>query len=275
MEWNSPLLINFIDYEKAFDSVDRTTLWKVLRHYGIPLKLVRLIQNYYEGSRCCVIHEGQFTRSFAVKTGVKQGCLLSPFLFLLTIDWIMKATTKSKRQGIQWTPFSQLEDLDFADDLALLSHSHQQMKEKTQVLARISQSTGLKVHPGKTKVLKNNTSVKEDIKIDEVPVEEVTSFTYLGSIIDGTGGTVADVKARIGKARRAFQQLQPVWKTGSIRTHTKIRIFNTNVKSVLLYGSETWKLTKQIINKLQSFTNSCLRRIMKIHWPDTIRNVVL
>ena len=275
MEWNSPLLINFIDYEKAFDSVDRTTLWKVLRHYGIPLKLVRLIQNYYEGSRCCVIHEGQFTRSFEVQTGVKQGCLLSPFLFLLPIDWIMKETTKSRRQGIQWTPWSQLEDLDFADDLALLSHNHQQMKDKTQELVRISQSTGLKVHPGKTKVLKINTNVDEDIKINEEPIEEVTSFTYLGSIIDGTGGATADVKARIGKARGAFHQLQSVWKAGNIRTYTKIRIFNTNVKSVLLYGSETWKLTKQTINKLQSFINGCLRKIMKIHWPETIRNVVL
>ena len=56
---------------------------------------------------------------------------------------------------------------------------------------------------------------------------------------------------------------------------TKIRIFNTNVKSVLLYGAETWTLTKQIVSKLQSFINGCLRKIMGIHWPDTIRNVVL
>ena len=264
-----------MDYEKAFDSVDRTTLWKVLRHYGIPPKMVRLIQNFYEGSNCRVIHEGLFTKSFEVKTGVKQGCLLSPFLFLLTIDWIMKTTTESKRRGIQWTLWSQLEDLDFADDLALLSHSHRQMKEKTQDLERISQSTGLKVHPGKTKVLKMNTSVKGDIKINEVPIEEVTSFTYLGSIIDGSGGTISDVKARIGKARVAFQQLKSVWRSGNISTKTKLRIFNSNVKSVLLYGSETWNLTKQIVSKLQSFINGCLRKILKIHWPDTIRNVVL
>merc|ERR1711874_651791 len=102
-------------------------------------------------------------------------------------------------------------------------------------LERISQSTGLKVHPGKTKVLKMNTSVKGDIKINEVPIEEVTSFTYLGSIIDGSGGTISDVKARIGKARIAFQQLKSVWRSGNISTKTKLRIFNSNVKSVLLY----------------------------------------
>ncbi|KAK3087680.1 hypothetical protein FSP39_009109 [Pinctada imbricata] len=64
MEWNSPLYINFIDYEKAFDSVDRETLWTLLRHYGVPKKIVNLIKNSYEGMSCRVIHEGQLTESF-------------------------------------------------------------------------------------------------------------------------------------------------------------------------------------------------------------------
>ena len=138
LEWNSPLYINFVDYEKAFDSINRGTLWKQLSHYGIPTKLVSLIKNSYEGTGCRVIHSGQLTKHFEVKTGVRQGCLLSPFLFLLVIDWIMKICTKQRRNGIQWTLNTQLEDLDFADDLALLSHSHQQMQEKTSELAAIS-----------------------------------------------------------------------------------------------------------------------------------------
>jgi len=272
LEWNSPLLINFVDYEKAFDSIHRGTLWKILRHYGIPEKLVSLIQEYYRDTSCRVIHEGQFTKSFQIHTGVKQGCILSPFLFLLTIDWIMKTTTEHRKTGIQWTLWTQLEDLDFADDLALLSHSHQQMRQKTKDLVNISQKTGLKVHSDKTKILKINTTIQEQITVNEAPLEEVDSFTYLGSIIDKKGGTDADVKARIGKARGAFTQLTNVWKSGSIGTKTKIRIFNTSVKSVLLYGSETWRLTKQTTNKLQAFVNSCLRKILKIRWPDTIRN---
>ena len=132
IEWDSSLYINFVDYDKAFDSLDRDTLWKLLQHYGIPNKLISLIRNSYEDMACRVIHAGQLTDSFMVKTGVRQGCLLSPFLFLLAIDWIMKKTTKYRRNGIQWTPWSQLEDLDFADDLALLSHSHQQMQGKNR-----------------------------------------------------------------------------------------------------------------------------------------------
>ena len=68
---------------------------------------------------------------------------------------------------------------------------------------------------------------------------EVDSFTYLGSIVDKKGGTEADIKARIGKARNAFIQLQKVWKSSKISLRTKLRLFDSNVKAVLLYGSET------------------------------------
>ena len=86
MEWDSFLYINCVDYEKAFDSLNRDTLWKLLQHYGISNTFMSLIRNTYENMACRVIHAGQFTDSFTVKTGVRQGCLLSPFLFLLAID---------------------------------------------------------------------------------------------------------------------------------------------------------------------------------------------
>ena len=135
-----------MDYEKAFDSVDRATLWKLLRHYGVPKKLTNIIRNSYDGMTCRVVHEGQLTEAFEVKTGVRQGCLLSPFLFLLAIDWVMRTSTEGKRNGIQWTLWKQLEDLDFADDLALLSHTRQLLQEKTSTVADTSASIGLNIH---------------------------------------------------------------------------------------------------------------------------------
>ncbi|VDP24101.1 unnamed protein product [Schistosoma margrebowiei] len=71
IEWNSSLYINFIDYEKAFDSVDKTKLWKLLRHYGVPQKIVNIIQSSYDGLHCKIVHGGQLTKSFEVKTGVR------------------------------------------------------------------------------------------------------------------------------------------------------------------------------------------------------------
>ena len=80
---------------------------------------------------CRVVNCGQLSKGFEVGTGVRQGWLLSPFMFLLAMDWLMKATTKENNNGIQWTLWSQLEHLDYADDLALLAHSRAQMQDKT------------------------------------------------------------------------------------------------------------------------------------------------
>ena len=152
LEWNSSLYVNFVDFFKAFDSLHRDTLWQLLRHYGIPAKMTRIIKESYEGMACQVVHGGQLTRHFDVKTDVRQGCLLSPFLFLLAIDWVMRQTTDGQREGIQWTLWTQLDDLDFADDLALLSHNQQQMQNKTTSLASHASQVGLQIHPNKTKI---------------------------------------------------------------------------------------------------------------------------
>ena len=271
-EWNSSLFINFIDYEKAFDSVDRESLWRIMRHYGIPAKIVNLTKRMYDNTTCRVLHDGQLTDSFEINTGVRQGCLLSPFLFIMTIDWLMKEATAGRRNGVQWTLWTQLDDLDFADDIALLSHTQHQMQTKTKDLEDLSKSVGLRIHPGKSKVLRVGNTNSNPIIINEQPIEDVTRFTYLGSILDERGGTAADIMARIGKARNAFTSLNRIWKDGTISLKTKMRLFSSNVKSVLFYGCETWSITQIMAKKLQTFVNTCLRKILKIRWPKVIRN---
>jgi hypothetical protein len=130
LEWNTSLFLNCVDFEKAFDSLDREVLWRLMAHYGIPQKFTNLIRNSYNNMQCRVIHEGKLIESYDVRTGVKQGCLLSPFLFPLAIDYIMIESTEGKRNGIQWTMWQQLDDLDFADDIALIFSTQQQMQEK-------------------------------------------------------------------------------------------------------------------------------------------------
>ena len=272
LEWNSPLYVNFIDYEKAFDSVDRETLWKLLRHYGIPGKIISLIRCTYQDMSCRIAHAGQLSESFEVKTGVRQGCLLSPFLFLLVIDWIMKTTTTGRNNGIQWTLWTQLDDLDFADDLALLSHNHSQMQDKTTRLETTSAGTGLRINRKKTELMKINTTASTPVTVGGEPIREVESFVYLGSLIDHKGGSDRDVTARIGKARQAFIMLKNIWASGGISIKTKLRIFNSSVKTILLYGCETWRTTQTMQQKIQSFVNTCLRRIYKTRWQDKLRN---
>jgi len=116
--------------------------------------------------------------------------------------------------------------------------------------------------------MRANTKQQDKIKLKGEDLEDFKSFTYLGSIITESGGTEEDVKSRIGKARLAFNTLRPVWNASPISTKTKLRIFTTNVIATLLYGSETWKVTQALSNKLQSFVNKCLRKILRIHWPE-------
>ena len=99
---------------------------------------------------CQVIHRNDLTPPFEVKSGVRQGCLLSPMIFLLVTDWIMRQTTRQAR-GIQWSLTQKLEDLDFADDICLLAHTHRDMQAKTEDLQTNAGQTGLKVNIGKTK----------------------------------------------------------------------------------------------------------------------------
>ena len=79
-----------------------------------------------------------------------------------------------------------------------------------------------------------------------------------------------DVAQRIQKANGAFVQLYPVWRNNNISIRTKLLIFRRNVKSVLLYGSETWKVAKTTTSKLQVFVNRGLPRILNIHWQEVI-----
>ncbi|VDO54469.1 unnamed protein product [Schistosoma margrebowiei] len=186
----------------------------------------------------------------------------------------MKTSTSEGKHGIQWTSRMQLDNLDIADDLALLSQTQQQMQETTSVAAA-SAAVGLNIHKGKSKILRYNIACTNPVTLDGEDLEDVKTFTYLGSIIDEHGGSDSDVKAQIGKARAVYLQLRNICNSKQLSTNTKVRIFNTNVNRVLLYGPETWRTTKAIIQKIQVFVNSCLRKILQIRWPDNISNNAL
>ena len=122
---------------------------------------------------------------------------------------------------------------------------------------------GLNIHRGKSKVLKGNTGNTNPITLRDEPFEEVESFTYLGSTINTVGGTDEDVKTRIGKARNAFRQLGNVWRSTTLSTRTKIRMFNTLVKPVLLYESETWRTTNTITGEITDFHQRLSKEVVE------------
>ena len=246
------------------------------RHYGLPVKMVTLIRLFYMKFECSVILENGTSESFQVKSGVRQGCILSPVLFIILIDWIMRKSTAGHNRGIQWTMFDHLEDLDFADDIALLSTSRANMQAKMKSLNTYGQRTGLNINQKKTQAMHVNTPPPEPpFSLDGSQIEIVDDFVYLGSTISKDNGVQKDIQARLNKARGAFARLRPIWKSKSYNRRTKRKIYNSNVKSVLLYGSECWRVNQRDMERVEAFHNTSLRRISNIFWPNTIRNEAL
>jgi len=138
------LYSGFIDFKRAFNSVRRDHLWNILRHYGIPDNFANIMQQLSNGSTCCIVENGRTLAMdwFPVETGVKQGCLMPVFFFNIIIDWTMTNTTNARR-GLRWKFTVVLEDLNYADDIALLSSQHKNLHEKCSCHHQVSRYTRL------------------------------------------------------------------------------------------------------------------------------------
>ena len=119
-EFNKPLWIAYVDLKSAFDSVDRESLWLLLRRHGIPDKLVELAKELYTDTCSCVLADGMRSEWFQVLSGVRQGCTVAPDLFLNPMDWIISQTVEQTPLGVSIGEES-FSDLDYADDVTLLA----------------------------------------------------------------------------------------------------------------------------------------------------------
>jgi hypothetical protein len=254
-EMNARLYMLFVDFQVAFDSLKRECIWRSLRNRGLPGKFVNIIRELYNGFKCCVLHNRQVTDPFTTVSGVRQGCLLSAIIFLVVLDEVLRRSLDGKKRGILCKLTEHLEDLDYADDFVLLSHNFKDMQTKLDDLVKESQKVGLRVNIAKTKDLRVNNGTTEAFRIGGEAIERVDDFLYLGSKIDENGGTLLDIQQRINKARGAISRLKNVWRASNINLHLIIKLFNACVKSVLLYGCETWCVTNTITQKLQAFVN--------------------
>ena len=131
---------------------------------------------------------------------------------------------------------------------------------------------GLKINAERTKLLRLNISNTEKVQVDGQDMEEMESFVYLSANVSNEGGTEDNTKARLGKARLAYNKLDKFWKNSQFTIRTKVNVFKSSVISVLLYGCETWRTTKADEKKLDAFLHQSLRRILKIYWPMRIAN---
>ena len=117
--------------------------------------------------------------------------LLSPTLFLIAIDWIMRKSAKNT--GLHWKMFENLESLEYADDICQISTTEENMQNKLQLLKEVSAKTGLNINIRKTKVMPINNNKAPPIRLDDEQIK-VETFTYLGSQLSKSGGTEEDAK---------------------------------------------------------------------------------
>ena len=90
MEWKTGLHVTFIDFEKAFDWLNRVKIWKILKENSIPPKIINLIKEICHGSTLHILHEIALSKPVVANAGVKQGCVLSPTIFIIITYYIMK-----------------------------------------------------------------------------------------------------------------------------------------------------------------------------------------
>ena len=139
--------------------------------------------------------------------------MISPTLFLIVIDWVMRQVIRDKPRGLVWGLTARLEDSDFADDIALLSHTQKDIQEKTDRVDQTARSVGLKIHPEKTKMMTANNRSTKRTNVRGADLEEVQHFKYLGSYISADSNIEKEISTRIGLAAQAFNRLQNIWKS--------------------------------------------------------------
>ena len=137
----------------------------------------------------------------------------------------METVTQGRRHGIRLTQITVLQDVDYADDIGLLTSKQQDAQRKAERLSITANTIVLKFNIQKTKVMRKNIRVNDSIMIDGEHLEDVEELTYLGTKSTNTGDCNEDINTRIRNVDQAFAMMKPVWRATNLSVHTKIKIF--------------------------------------------------
>ena len=273
-EFNIPLYFAFIDYKKAFDSLNHKKLWKVLKAMGIRAYAVKALKSLYDNQEAAVRYEDELTDWFKIGRGSRQGCLTSPMLFNLYSEKIMRESVDE----LNWIGLRisgrNFNNLRFADDIVLISTSPIDLQRLIDEVDRISTRYNLEISTKKTKVM---AACREPevlrISCRGKILEQVHHFKYLGAMVDETADCTRDIKARLGAARSALSSLTKIWKDRALCKRIKLKVLKTLVWPVALYGCEAWTLKASDTNRLHAFEMACYRRLLRINWRDHRTNI--
>ena len=274
---NIPLTMVFVDFCKAFDSINRDQMFKILEAYGIPNEIINAIKVIYKDNIAAVITPTGLTEFFRVLSGIFQGDTLAPFLFIIVIDYVLRKTYRAcpgagidlvPRRGSR-QPATHLGDLSYADDVTLLSYYRDKAQELLHSLEQAASQVGLLVNADKTKVMSiNNSTTPQLVTASNTPLKDSHTFKYLGSLVPDS---YKDFKQRKAQAWSAMAKLDRVWKS-NISRKCKLHFFQASVESILLYGAETWTFTQEMENRVNGCYTRLLRKALNVRWQDHLTN---
>jgi exonuclease III len=277
-KFQTSAVVVFVDFCKAFDSVDRRSLSKILAAYKVHARLVRGILALYEDTSAAVLTSDGLTDEFDTSSGVLQGDTLAPFLFVLLLDWVLRVAIPDDTNGFllarrvgRRVPEQRISVLGYADDLALVSSSAAGAQAMLNSLVTTARRVGLRLNAAKTEVL-CVPRPQVDILYDDHPLASCTTFVYLGGRVPDCSG---DFLRRKRLAWSALGRLRAVFASTSLPDGLRARLFSATVETVLLYNAVTWTVTQTLETELDAAHSHLLRAAFNVHWPERVRNAEL
>lgn len=267
VEYNFPIRLAFIDYEKAFDSIEWSAVVNAMEAARIDSRYISLLSNIYRKATMSVQVNDTKTDMIKIGKGVRQGDTISPKLFTLALEGVFKCLNWD-HMGIN-VDGVQLNHLRYADDIVLIAKDDNELKQMMHDLLVQSNKIGLKMNLNKTAVMSNDSS---PIVIEGNIINNVDQYIYLGHTIAlGKPNQTAEINRRVRLSWAAFGKLSYVLKS-KIPINLKRKVFDTCILPVMTYGAETLTLTVKSAEKLRVAQRAMERAMLGISLRDHIRN---
>lgn len=262
----------FVDLHKAYDTVPISELWRVLEQSNISVTYIRALKELYKDSRSRIKIGDSLTDEFLVTKGLRQGCCISPTLFKIYIATALKKwKRKTNGMGIELVNKC-MYTLQFADDQVVIANDKEDLEYMMRKLIEEYNHWGLSVNIDKTKYLCiGNEASNLDLENGQ-NISHCQSYVYLGVTFNEAGTDSQDIDKRIVQAKKIIGCLNGILWSNNISKKRKFNIYETMVKSTLLHGAETWRITERYKRKIEAVEMDAMRRSLRISRRDHIRN---
>ena len=237
---NTKLFVAFIDFKKAYDTVNRSKLLERLSKMGVGHKFLSNLKALYTNVEYIIKSKSSLSKPIPSNLGLKQGCPLSPLLFNLYIDDISEYIENMTDPDVSLQG-QMISHFLYADDLVLLSTSKEGLQTKLDGLSKFAEDRDLTVNTKKSKIMvfnKTGRRYKVDIKINGNKLEVVQKFTYLGIDITSSGFFTSAIKELASKAKKAMMPLYRTIIQFQIPFRKSLKLFRTYIEPILLYNAE-------------------------------------